>query len=233
MESEFFGYVEGAFTGANPQGKPGFFELAEGGTLFLDEIGDLPAAMQSKLLRALESGEVTRLGDTQIRKFDVRLIAATNRNLKEMIAAGQFRRDLYFRINVVPIQLPRLAARREDIIPLASFFLEELNRRYGQERYFTPQAKNAFLSYDWPGNIRELRGAIYYACAVADGPQLRREDLPPALFSVVQMGNPMEIAEKSVIAETLRAEGYNKARAAGKLAMSRSTLYKKMRQYGL
>jgi len=243
MESEFFGYVAGAFTGANPQGKPGLFEMADGGTLFLDEIGDLPLSMQSKLLRALESGEVTRLGDTETTKIDVRLIAATNRDLKEMITNGQFRRDLYFRVNVVPIALPRLATRREDIIPLATFFLEELNRRYGLVRYFTPQAKNAFLTYDWPGNVRELRNVVermvvtskedglYLEDRYLETTRLESGEALPDNPNFVYQGTLRELlaqVESDYIDEALAAADGNVAEAAKILGIHRSVLYRKI-----
>jgi len=160
LESEFFGYVRGAFTGANPQGKPGLFEIADKGTLFLDEIAELPLAMQSKLLRVLESSEVQRLGDTNIIQADVRFIAATNRDLKAMINQKQFRSDLYYRLNVIPISLPSLKDRPEDILAFAHKFLEELNRKYGLKKQFSTQATQLLFNYNWPGNVRELRNVI-------------------------------------------------------------------------
>ncbi len=160
LESEFFGYVRGAFSGANPQGKPGLFEIADKGTLFLDEITELPLAMQSKLLRVLESNEVKRLGDTNSYHANVRFIAATNRDLKAMVDQKLFRSDLYYRLNVIPINLPSLKDRHEDIIAFAYKFLEELNRKYGLKKTFSTQATQAFLNYSWPGNVRELRNVI-------------------------------------------------------------------------
>ena len=160
LESEFFGYVRGAFTGANPQGKPGLFEIANKGTLFLDEIAELPLAMQSKLLRVLESSEAQRLGDTNIYQTDVRFIAATNRDLKAMISQKLFRSDVYYRLNVIPINLPPLKERPEDIIVLAHEYLEELNRKYGLKKIFSKEAIQAFFNYNWPGNVRELRNVV-------------------------------------------------------------------------
>ncbi|MDR0852460.1 MAG: sigma 54-interacting transcriptional regulator [Clostridiales Family XIII bacterium] len=250
MESEFFGYVKGAFTGANPLGKSGLFEMAEGGTLFLDEIGDLPLNMQSKLLRVLESGEVTRLGDTAVKEIDVRLIAATNRDLKEMIVHNLFRRDLYFRINVIPITLPRLANRREDIIPLADVFLEELNKRYGLKKEFTPQAQNAFLMYDWPGNVRELRNVVERMAVTTPGDELYLEDRflestrierleSEDRFHETQIshyaqrdGSLKEVLtriEEDYIRQVLEASGGNVAKAAQVLGIHRSVLYKKLK----
>ena len=160
LESEFFGYVRGAFSGANPQGKPGLFEIADKGTLFLDEIAELPLDMQSKLLRVIESSEAKRLGDRIFYKTNVRLIAATNRDLKAMISQNLFRNDLYYRLNVIPISLPPLKKRPEDILALAYKFLEKLNKKYALKKTFSPQATLAFLNYSWPGNVRELRNVI-------------------------------------------------------------------------
>lgn len=160
LESEFFGYVRGAFTGANPQGKPGLFEIADKGTLFLDELAELPLAMQSKLLRVIESSEIQRLGDTKIYHTNVRYITATNRDLNEMINQKQFRSDLYYRLNVIPINLPPLKDRSDDIIAFAHKFIEELNRKYGLRKTLSSEATQAFLSYSWPGNVRELRNVI-------------------------------------------------------------------------
>jgi len=160
LESEFFGYVRGAFTGANPQGKPGLFEIADKGTLFLDEIAELPLAMQSKLLRVLESSVAQRLGDTNIYQTDVRFIAATNRDLITMIGQKLFRSDLYYRLNVIPVYLPPLKERPEDILVLAHKYLEELNKKYGLQKVLSPQAIQAFLNYSWPGNVRELRNVV-------------------------------------------------------------------------
>ncbi|MTI84252.1 MAG: AAA family ATPase [Firmicutes bacterium] len=160
MESEFFGYVRGAFTGASTQGKPGLFEIADKGTLFLDEISELPLSMQSKLLRVLETGEIQRLGSTTMCQTNVRLIAATNRDLKEMINQKTFRSDLYYRLNVIPIHLPPLRERPDDILALANKFLEELNRKYAFEKNLTTHAIAKLLEYSWPGNVRELRNVI-------------------------------------------------------------------------
>lgn len=160
FESEFFGYVRGAFTGANAQGKLGLFEIAHKGTLFLDEISELPLAMQSKLLRVLETGEIQRIGSTKIQHVDVRLIVATNRDLKERIDQELFRSDLYYRLNVIPISLPPLRERHEDIVVLAHKFLKDLNSKYDLHKMISPQTIQALINYSWPGNIRELRNVI-------------------------------------------------------------------------
>lgn len=176
LESEFFGYVRGAFTGANPHGKPGLFEIADKGTLFLDEIADLPLAMQSKLLRVLESGEAQRLGDTNIYQTNVRFIAATNRDLKTMINQKLFRSDLYYRLNVIPINLPPLKERPEDILAFAFKFLEEFNKKYAFRKGFSSQAIQAFKNYSWPGNVRELRNVIERLVITTTGNILNFED---------------------------------------------------------
>ncbi|TGE38489.1 AAA family ATPase [Desulfosporosinus fructosivorans] len=176
LESEFFGYVRGAFSGANPHGKPGLFEIADKGTLFLDEIAELPLAMQSKLLRVLESSEVQRLGDTKTYHADVRFIAATNRDLKAMISQKLFRSDLYYRLNVIPISLPSLKDRTEDILAFAHKFLEELNRKYALKKQFSTQATQLLFNYNWPGNVRELRNVIERLVITSAGDILNFED---------------------------------------------------------
>lgn len=176
LESEFFGYVRGAFSGANPQGKPGLFEIADKGTLFLDEIGELPMSMQSKLLRVIESSEVMRLGDTNIYQTNIRVIAATNRDLKAMISQKLFRSDLYYRLNVIPINLPSLKDRPEDILALADKFLQELNKKYAFKKTFSPHATQAFLNYSWPGNVRELRNIIERLVITSSGEVLDFDD---------------------------------------------------------
>jgi transcriptional regulator with PAS, ATPase and Fis domain len=160
MESEFFGYASGAFTGAKSGGRVGLFELADKGTLFLDEIGELPLSLQSKLLRALESGEIRPVGSNQSKKVDVRIIAATNRNLEEMVERKEFREDLYYRLQIIPLYLPPLRERREDIVPLAEHYLQVYNKKHHRSCYLAESAKNELLRYDWPGNIRELRNLM-------------------------------------------------------------------------
>ena len=160
LESEFFGYAPGAFTGAKKGGKPGLFELADNGTLFLDEIGELPLDMQSKLLRVLQDQQFTRVGGTEIVQVNVRIIAATNRDLKSMVNRGEFREDLYYRLNVIPITIPPLRERKEDIPGLVWYFLNKFNKKYNQEKYVSPAAMDKFLQYSWPGNVRELSNMI-------------------------------------------------------------------------
>lgn len=167
FESEFFGYEGGAFTGSRSKGKIGLFQIANNGTLFLDEIGELPLQMQSKLLRVVETGEVQRIGSTHYEKTNMRIIAATNRNLRKMIALGKFREDLYYRLSVIPISIPPLRERSEDIIALSYKFLDDFNRKYNCEKYFTKHSEKALLNYNWPGNARELRNIIERAVIVA------------------------------------------------------------------
>ncbi|MDR2090022.1 MAG: sigma 54-interacting transcriptional regulator [Clostridiales Family XIII bacterium] len=244
MESEFFGYVQGAFTGANPRGKEGLFELADRGTLFLDEIGDLPLNMQSKLLRVLETGEVTRLGDIAPRRVDVRLIAATNRDLKEMIRQKLFRSDLYFRLNVIPIPLPGLRERPDDILPLAYSILQELNEKYGLDKRFTPQAKEAFFHYDWPGNVRELRNVIERLVVTSENADIyiedgyfRESDVPPDADELAdpprarpcKLRDALARAEADCLRAAMDACGGRVAEAAALLGIHRSVLYRKLR----
>jgi len=168
MESEFFGYASGAFTGAKAGGRVGLFELADKGTLFLDEIGELPLSLQSKLLRALESGEIRPVGSNQSKKVDVRIIAATNRNLEEMVEKKEFREDLYYRLQIIPLYLPPLRERREDIVPLAEHYLRIYNKKHHRNCYLAESAKNELLRYDWPGNIRELRNLMERIVIISD-----------------------------------------------------------------
>jgi transcriptional regulator with PAS, ATPase and Fis domain len=243
MESEFFGYVKGAFTGANPQGKAGLFEMADMGTLFLDEIGDLPLNMQSKLLRVLETGEMTRLGDTKARKVDVRLIAATNRDLKSLIDRGLFRSDLYFRINVIPITIADLSERPEDIIPLADGILAELNKKYGMRKKFAPGARDKFLSYAWPGNVRELRNVVERIVVTSASDELQADDkffehpdgaaieprhVPPAPIYNGPLREVLAGVEEDYIRQALETSDGNVAEAAKTLGVHRSVLYKKL-----
>lgn len=160
MEAEFFGYEKGSFTGANREGKAGLFEMADHGTIFLDELGEMPLSLQSKLLRVLESGEVKRIGSSKTIKTDVRIIAATNRNLTKMVDEKTFREDLYYRLNVIPVNIPPLRKRPEDIEALSEHFLNEFNRKYGRNVEISEDVLNKFKKYSWPGNIRELKNEI-------------------------------------------------------------------------
>jgi DNA-binding NtrC family response regulator len=178
FESELFGHVRGAFTGA-AQEKVGLFEYAHGGTVFLDEIGEISLEMQSKLLRVLENGEIQRVGSPAVKKVDVRVIAATNRNLQELIAEKKFRDDLYYRLSMVEIELPRLSDRREDLTLLERFFIEQFAEQYGKPiKGITPRAQIVLARYPWPGNIRELKSVLGSACMMADGEMVDVRDLP-------------------------------------------------------
>lgn len=245
LESEFFGYVRGAFTGANPQGKPGLFEIADNGTLFLDEIAELPLSMQSKLLRVLESSEVQRLGDTNIFHANVRFIAATNKDLKEMMRQKLFRSDLYYRLNVIPITLPPLRERSEDILTFALKFLEELNRKYAFRKVFSSQATQAFQNYSWPGNVRELRNVIERLVITSTGDILNFEDhslvdrrthleieegLPETKTTKVYQGtlkSVVKAVEESYINQVLTECGGRVGETARRLGIHRSMLYRK------
>lgn len=177
IESELFGYEGGAFTGANKNGKIGLFELANKGTLFLDEIGELPKDMQVKLLRVLQEQEILRVGGTKPVKIDVRIIAATNRNLEEMVSDGTFREDLYYRLTVFPISIPPLRMRKKDIVPLALSFLKKLNQKYQLKKYFTDLSMQLLHEYDWPGNIRELKNIVERAIIISPSDAIKPENL--------------------------------------------------------
>src|ERR1700733_6068739 len=184
IESELFGYVKGAFTGA-VQAKEGLLAMAEGGTVFLDEIGELPVDLQAKLLRAIQEKEIRQVGSTKRTIINVRILAATNRDLEAAVAQGTFRRDLYFRLNVLNLRIPALRERRQDIPVLAGYFLERMGRDFGQERTLSDDAMKALLAYDWPGNVRELENCLQRAFAMNAGPEIQVGDLP----SVIQGGN--------------------------------------------
>ncbi|NTV83468.1 MAG: sigma 54-interacting transcriptional regulator, partial [Bacteroidales bacterium] len=179
MESEFFGYEAGAFTGASRCGKPGFFELANKGTIFLDEIGELPLDLQVKLLRVLQEHEISRLGGVKTIKLDVRVVAATNRDLEPMIKEKSFREDLYYRINVIPIRIPPLRERKDDIVPLLFHFLDLYNKKYDLKKSLSDELVECLLKYDWPGNVRELMNLIERLVVTTDGQQISLENLPP------------------------------------------------------
>ncbi|CAK7046384.1 MAG: Anaerobic nitric oxide reductase transcription regulator NorR [Desulfovibrio sp.] len=178
IESELFGYEKGSFTGASASGKAGFFEAANGGTLFLDEIGELPKEMQAKLLRVLQEGEFFRIGGTTPIRTDVRIISATNRDLQEMVQMGLFRPDLYYRLNVTSITVPPLRDRLYDIIPLATKFLEECNKKYGMKKSLSVTAYRALRSYDWPGNVRELKNVVEQAMVMSETNTIHGNELP-------------------------------------------------------
>ena len=233
LESELFGHRKGAFTGAVVD-KPGLLEEAHGGVVFLDEIGEMPPSMQVRLLRFLQGGEVRRIGETRTRRVDVRLIAATHRELESEVADGRFRQDFYYRINVVGIRIPPLRERVEDIAPLASYFLRRTAARLRRPiSGFNPAAVDLLQSYAWPGNVRELENAIERAVNLASGPLLTEADLPAAV--TVRPGPPVypedDHSERARLVDALERSHWNQGRAASALGISRTTLWRKMREH--
>lgn len=247
LESELFGHVRGAFTDASSD-RQGKFEYADGGTMFLDEVGDMPIPTQIKLLRVLESGEITRVGSNEPIKVNVRILSATNRDLEKAIADGTFREDLYHRLKVVTIRLPRLVERREDIPLLIDYFIREHGKRHQKAiRGISVRARQALLRYDWPGNVRQLRNIIESMVVVDIDEVLDVDDLPAELAPtpgdvevVIErdglkelVGKPISEIEKLFIGETLKTTGGNREEAAGMLGIGERTLYRKIKEYGL
>lgn len=242
MESELFGHVKGSFTGAIETRK-GMFETADKGTIFLDEIGEVPVHLQVKLLRVLQEGDIQRVGDSTPRQVDVRVIAATNRNLEERVSRGEFRQDLYYRLNVIPVHLPALRERRDDIASLIEHFL----RRYtsnGESKKLSPDALTLLMKYDYPGNIRELENAIEHACVLSEGELIHVSDLPLQIQNYewtkgtgVLSGSvehmPLEDVEKRCILSAMEKARYNHTRAAAHLGITRRTLGYRIQKYGL
>ena len=237
IESELFGYVKGAFTGA-VQAKQGLLEAAQGGTLFLDEIGDMPVDLQAKLLRALQEREVKPVGSTERRPINVRIIAATHRDLEAAIRSATFRQDLYFRLNVVQVKLPPLRDRKSDIPILVTAFLEKFSDPNGPVRTISEDAMRRLIAYDWPGNVRELENAIERAVALGSGPLLHVGDLPSNLqYPTTERAPekdeilPLEELERRAILRTLRETGGDKLSTARMLGIGKTTLYRKLKQY--
>jgi two-component system, NtrC family, response regulator AtoC len=242
LESELFGYEKGAFSGA-VSSKPGKFELADKGTLFLDEIGDVPASTQVKLLRVLQDREFERLGGTKTLKVDVRLIAATNRDLRAALEEGNFREDLYYRLNVVPLDIPPLRDRKEDIPPLARMFVERAARDLGRPvNGITPQAMKRLMEFHWPGNVRELENIIQRAVTLSSGTLLNLSDIhideaPPRTMNgappSLPEGMTLEQWEEEMIREALRRANGNKSQAARRLGLSRNALRYRLSKMGI
>jgi DNA-binding NtrC family response regulator len=234
FESELFGHVKGAFTDARTD-RVGRFELADGGTLFLDEIANVPPAQQAKLLRVVETGEFERVGSSQTRRVDVRILSATNAALENDVAAGRFRQDLLFRLNTVEIRIPPLRDRREDIPQLAAQFLTNHARRYRKNvGAFDPAAIKALLDHAWPGNVRELDHVVERAVLMSTGTAIGRSDLglqPPAEQRIDDMS--IEDVEALLINKALTRFGGNVSKAAEALGLSRGALYRRMQRYGL
>ncbi len=244
MESEFFGYEKGAFTGANTKGKLGFFEIADNGTLFLDEVSELPPNLQTKLLRVLESREITRIGGTRSQKINTRLIAATNRNLLAMVGEGRFREDLYYRLNVIPFTVAPLRDRVDDIEPLANLFLEEFNAKYGLHRRFDSEIIELFKEYKWRGNVRELRNIVERMVITSENNLLtvkhiqnmnaimepdynqRAQERHSAAKVRSKLNDTYSMLQKEKIVEVLLSVNGNKTKAAKALGMSRGKLYR-------
>lgn len=239
LESELFGHVRGAFTGATTD-RAGLFEAANGGTLLLDEIGEVSPAMQVRLLRALQEREVRRVGDNKARRIDVRILAATNRDLMQQVEAGAFRQDLYYRLKVVELHVPGLRDRRADILPLARLLLGEAVLRMQREvAGLTPAVADQLLRYRWPGNVRELENAMECAVALARGQRIELEDLPeevrqacPAPLPLAGVVRPLEEIEKEYILTALDINGGNQTHTAHQLHIGTATLYRKLKGYG-
>jgi two-component system response regulator HydG len=249
VESELFGHVKGAFTGAN-QSKDGLLVSAEGGTVFLDEIGELPLDLQSKLLRALQEKEVRPVGATHRVAIKARIVAATNRDLASMVERGTFRKDLFYRLNVVKLQLPPLRDRRSDIPLLTAHFLDRICREHDAKLTLSDEVLRAIMDHDWPGNVRELENAIERACALSTGPVVTLSDLPTqlkqnglkALRTALRKETstedepaitPLAEMERKAILEAIRILNGDKLRAAKLLDIGKTTLYRKLKEYGI
>jgi DNA-binding NtrC family response regulator len=239
LESELFGHAKGSFTGATTD-RAGLFESAHGGTLFLDEVGEVPASMQAKLLRVLQEREVRRVGENKSRAIDVRVLAATNRDLMAAVESGQFRKDLYYRLRVVELRIPPLRERREDILPLAREFLATAIERAKRKMCgLAPTAADQLVRYDWPGNVRELENAIERAVALSVGTQIVPDDLPeevrvalPAVYAPGRVRTLDEV-ERDYIRAALRANGGNRTKTAQQLKIGIATLHRKIKEYEL
>ncbi|HNC43761.1 MAG TPA: sigma-54 dependent transcriptional regulator, partial [Acidobacteriota bacterium] len=244
MESTLFGHKRGSFTGAMTDQR-GLFEEANSGTVFLDEVGEVPLLLQPKLLRILQEGEFTKLGETQPRRVDVRVIAATNRDLSKMVAEGKFREDLFFRLNVIPVKLPALRERKEDIPLLANRFLIEAGNRYGRTALrFSSEVFRIFQQYAWPGNVRELKNTVERLGILAASDIIQPQDLPEEIlqvtagsgelpFSLPDSGLDLEALEKEILRQALAKHNGNRTHAARYLHMTRDTLLYRIQKFGL
>lgn len=243
IESELFGYEEGAFTGAKKGGKLGKFELAHHGTIFLDEIGDMSLNMQAKLLRVLQEKEFDRLGGNKALKVDIRVIAATNRNLESMIEKGTFRSDLYYRLNIVPLKLTPLRERIDDILELAKTFLKQFAREVGHELTLSPQVVRYLQAYDWPGNIRQLKNVLEHASIVCGSNVIKSNHLPAYINLKKNFSGDEDMSfdvkeivakvEKEIILSALNAHNNNRTNALRALGISRKSFYDKLHRYGI
>lgn len=241
LESELFGYEKGAFTGANQSGKIGKFELANNGVLFLDEISSMPLTAQSKLLRVLQDKEVERLGGNTKKKVNVKIIAATNENLENLVRKQKFREDLFYRINVIQLNVPALRERREDVIPLAQYFMDRYCKRFNKKtKTFTYAASNILMDYDWPGNVRELKNVMERLAIMCENNLITKTDIDEHTSihsktggTVKSLKDQMDQIEKQIIKDTLEKVNGNKALAAKLLEINRTTLYSKLEKYNL
>ena len=240
LESELFGYEEGAFTGAKTGGKIGKFELANHGTLFLDEIGDMSIDMQAKILRVLQEKKVERVGGNTTKEIDVRIIAATNQDLVDKIENGQFREDLYYRLNVIPLHLPPLCERQDDIPELCDFFIQKYNDKFGiYIESIEDEAMSYLKNYTWPGNVRELENVIERIYNFIDTNRIKKEHLPENILKnnlIEPVGNlkrMLDEYEKQIIVQALKTHSNNKSKTAKILGISRATLYHKLDKYGI
>lgn len=244
MESELFGYEPGAFTGALKKGKRGIFELANGGTIFLDEIGELPLDLQVKLLRVIQNKKIRKVGGTEDIKIDVRLITATNRNLVSLIDRGKFREDLYYRINVIPIFIPPLRERKEDLIPLVLYFLDKNNEINKENKKLSEEALKVLYEYDWPGNVRQLKNIIERVFILSKGSIIQKSDLPEDLLPIEKIPNLYKFEagmslnglvkeyEKNILIDVMKKTNTSKE-AAEILGIDASTLSRKKQKYSL
>ena len=246
FESELFGYEDGAFTGARKGGKQGKFEMADGGTIFLDEIGDVPLSVQAKLLRVLQEREIEKVGSEQVLKVDVRVIAATNQELTRLAEEGKFRRDLYYRLSVIPIRIPPLRERHEDVPELVRIFWEELKRRHGiYHKALSPEAQKLLERYEWPGNIRELHNVLERALTIVVEPTISDEQVRMIMVGAREardefclsedcgLSDLVEQTERRALGFALARTNNNRLQAAKLLGISRALLYKKMHAYGM
>ena len=235
LEAELFGYEKGAFTGADQRGKPGLFEQANGGTILLDEIGDMPIDLQAKILRVLQEHEVMRIGGRKTIPLNIRVVSATNKDLNELVKEGKFRLDLYYRLNIVPIEIPPLRERKEDIAPLAYYFLQKKNSKYKMNVKFAPGIIHLFSDYDWPGNVREMENMIERLVVMSEENEISWSDLPfihqqPDTLSQKPLKNLLLEIENKIIVEKLQQ--YKTTRkAANALGISQSTLVKKLQRF--
>ena len=239
LDNELFGHEKGSYTGATTEFK-GVFERADGGILFLDEIGDMPFTIQAKILRVLQSNELRRIGGSQTIQIDVRFIAATNKNLEKLIEEGAFRQDLFYRLNAATIEVPPLRSRKEDIIPMAYYFLKDFSRNSGKNVIsFSQEVESLLTTYSWPGNVRELKNAINYGVSMTNTDVIKLDDIPPKIISGItdtkeeNVLNIRERMEKVLIERTLSEYMYNKKKVSEVLKMSRKTLYTKLEKYGI